>query len=62
MMHAAVLQGADHFEAGAIADVAEAFEGVAAEGALQDFAALGAIEERAPLLELADAVGRFHCV
>ena len=59
LMHAAVLQSADHFEAGAVADMAEPLEGVAAEGALQDVAALGAIEERAPLFELAHAVGRF---
>ena len=30
-----------------------------AEGALQDLPALGAVEERAPLLEFVDAVGRF---
>ena len=50
---------ADHFEAGAVADVAEALVGVAAEGALQNFAVFGAVEKRAPLLEFADAVGSF---
>ena len=39
-LHAAVLQRADHFQAGAVADVAEALEGVAAEGALQNVARL----------------------
>ena len=56
-MHAAVLQGADHLEAGAVADVAEPFEGVAAKGPLQNLAVLGAVEERAPLLQFAHALG-----
>src|SRR5689334_15210268 len=54
---AAILQSANELEAGAIADVAEALERVAAEGALHDVAGIGAVEERAPLLEFADAVG-----
>jgi hypothetical protein len=58
-LHAAILQRADHLQAGAIADVAQPLECVAAEGALEDVAARRAIEERAPLLELAHAVGRF---
>ena len=56
---AVVLQRADHLQAGAIADVREARIPVAAEIALQDSAVGGAVEERAPGLELADAVRRF---
>ena len=56
---AVILQRADHLEAGAIADVREARILVAAEVALEDAAVLRAIEDRAPRLELADAVGRF---
>src|SRR5713101_367203 len=54
---AAVLQRANHFQAGAVADVAEATESVPAEGALENLSVLGAIEKRAPLFELADARG-----
>src|SRR5256885_2113817 len=43
----------------AVANMAKALEGVAAESALQNVALLGAVEEGAPLLEFADAVGRF---
>ena len=57
--HAAVLQRANHFEAGAIAYVTEALERVAAKRALQNFALFGAVEKRAPLLEFTDAVGSF---
>ncbi len=53
-----VLQRADHLQAGAIADVCETRVAVAAEVALQDAAVLGAIEDGAPGLELAHAVGR----
>jgi hypothetical protein len=53
-----VLQGADHLQAGAVTDVSEAGETVAAEVALQDAPIGGAVERRAPLLELHDAVGR----
>ena len=56
---AVILQRADHLEAGAIADVREARIAMAAEVALEDPAVLGAIEHRAPGLELADAIGRF---
>ena len=56
---AVILQGADHFEAGAVAHVGEAGIAMAAEVALQDAAVFGAIEERAPGFEFADAVGRF---
>ena len=53
-----VLERADHLEAGAVADVREARVAVAAEVALGDEAVLGAIEERAPLLELEHALRR----
>ena len=56
---AVILQRADHLEAGAIADVREARILVAAEVALEDAAVGRAIEERAPRLELAHAIGRF---
>ena len=59
---AVLLERADHLEAGAVADVREARILVTAEVALEDAAVLRAIEERAPLLELVDAVGRFHRV
>ena len=58
LVDAVILQRADHLEAGAIADVREARIAVAAEVALQDPAVLGAIEDRAPRLELAHAIGR----
>ena len=54
-----VLQRADQFEAGAIADVGEARIAVAAEVALVDAAIGRAIEHGAPGLELADAIRRF---
>ena len=59
LMDAVVLQGADHFQAGAVADVREARIFVAAEIALQDAAVRGAVEDRAPGFEFAHAVGRF---
>src|SRR6266852_6447768 len=59
LLDAAVLKSANHFEAGAVANVAETFEGVTAESALQNVPILGTVEEGAPLLEFADAVGRF---
>jgi hypothetical protein len=58
-MDAVILQGADHFEAGAVAHVRQARIAVAAEIALQDAPIGGAVEERAPGFQLADAVGRF---
>src|SRR5262249_21780340 len=56
---AAILKRSNGFEAGAIADVAKAFEGVAAKGGLENVAGGSAIEERAPLFKFADAVGSF---
>ncbi len=55
-MYTAVLQGADHLQAGAVAYVAQALEGVPAESALQDVAVRSAVKECAPLLQLAHAV------
>ncbi len=55
----ALLKGADHLQAGAVADVGEARVAVAAEVALGDLAFLGAVEERAPTLEFPHPVGRF---
>ena len=57
-----LLERADHLEAGAITDVREARVLVTAEVALKDLAVLRAIEERAPLLELVDAIRSFHRV
>src|SRR4051794_28972237 len=58
-MDAVILQGADHLQAGAVADVRQARVAMAAEVALQDSAISGAIEQRAPCFELADALRRF---
>ena len=55
---AVILQRADHLEAGAIADVREPRIAMAAEVALEDPAVLRAVEDRAPGLELADAIRR----
>ena len=54
----AVLERADHLEAGPVADVGEPRVRVAAERPLQDAAVRGPVEDGAPVLELADAVGR----
>src|ERR1044071_8880136 len=53
-MNTPVLQGADHFEAGAVADVTESLEGVPPKRSLQDVAITGAVKQRAPLLQLMD--------
>ena len=58
-MDAVILERADHLEAGAIADVRQARILVPAEIALEDPAVRGAVEDRAPRLELAHAIGRF---
>ncbi len=58
-MDAVVLQGADHFQAGAVADVRQARIAMAAEIALQDAAVLGAVEDRAPGFQFAHARRRF---
>ncbi len=59
LVHAAILQGADHLQPGAVTDMTQPFEGVAAEGSLQDLAIFGAIEEGAPLLQFAHAFRGF---
>ena len=50
---------ADHFQAGAVADVREARITVAAEIALENFAVLRAVKHRAPGFEFVDARRRF---
>src|SRR5665213_4576995 len=61
-VNAVILQGADHFEAGAVAHVREAGIAVAAEVALQDASVFGAVEERAPCFQFVNARGRFFRV
>ena len=61
-VHAVVLQCANHFQAGAVADVRQTRIFVSAEIALQDAAVCGAVEQRAPRFQFADAVGRLFCV
>ena len=56
-MDAVVLEGADHLQAGAVADVRQAGILVTAEVALQDAAVLGAVKHRAPGFEFAGTVG-----
>ena len=53
-----LLEGADHLQPGAVADVGEPGEAMPAEVALEDPAVLGPIEQRPPRLELLDSVGR----
>ena len=50
-LHAAVLQRADHFQAGTVAHMTQSPEGVTAEGALQNLPVLRAIEKRSPLFQ-----------
>ena len=57
-VHGLVLQRADQLQAGAVADVDEAPVRVPAERALRHLAVRRAVEDPAPLLELAHAVGR----
>ena len=57
-LDAALLQGADHLQTGAVADVGQARVAVPAEVALADQPVLGAVEDRAPLLELDHPLGR----
>ena len=54
---AVILQGADHFEARAVARMREPRIAVAAEVALQNFAVFGAIEDGAPGFQFTHAVG-----
>ena len=53
-----MLEGADHLQAGAVADVGEPGVAVAAEVALADQPVRRPVEERAPVLELHDPLGR----
>ena len=59
LVDAVVLQRADHFQTGAVADVGEARIAMAAEVALQNAAVFRAVEERAPGFQFAHAVRRF---
>jgi hypothetical protein len=58
-MHAFVLQGANHLEAGAVAHMAQTAVGVATKRTLADFALGGAVKHGTPEFELANAVGGF---
>src|SRR5207248_5047972 len=53
-MNAVVLQRANHFQAGAVADVRQTRIFVAAEIALKNSSLLGAVKERAPRFQFAD--------
>jgi hypothetical protein len=55
LVDAVVLEGADHFQAGAVADVSEARVLVSAEVALEDAAVAGAVEDGSPGFQFADA-------
>ena len=55
-VNAVILQGPDHLESGAVADVRQARISMSAEVTLQDATVFGPIEQRAPCLELADAI------
>src|SRR5262249_33846225 len=57
LVDAVVLEGADHLQPGAVADVGQARVLVAAEVALEDAAVLRAVEDGAPRLQFADAGG-----
>ena len=59
LVDAVVLKRADHLEPRAVSDVGEPRSGVPAEVPLEDSSVLGAVEDGAPVLELAHAVGRF---
>ncbi len=59
LVNAVILQRADQFEAGAVADVGQPRILVAAEVALQDSAVLGAIENGSPGFQFANALGGF---
>ena len=59
LVHAVVLQRADHLQPGAIADMREARIFVAAKIPLQNAPVFRAIEDRAPGLELTHPRGRF---
>ena len=58
-MHGFVLEHADHFETGAVADVRQAAVGVAAERPLVDTSVRRAVEQCAPRFQLSNPIGRF---
>src|SRR5437899_9626903 len=57
-MDAAILQGANHLESGAITNVAETLEGVTTKSSLENLTVSGPIEERSPLFEFPHALRR----
>ena len=57
-----VLERPDHLEPGPVADVGEAGVRVTTERPLQDAPVRGPVEDGAPQLELADAIGRLQRV
>ena len=59
LMDAVILEGADHLQTGAVAHMRQARIAVAAEVTLEDVAVFGTVKQRAPLLQFANAVGRF---
>ncbi len=61
-MDGVLLQGADHFQAGAVADMGQARVAMTAEVALENQPFFGAVEERAPFLELKHPIRRFLSV
>ena len=58
LVNRVVLERADHLQPRAVAHVGQPRVAVAAEVALEDQAVLGAIEQRAPALQLQHAIGR----
>ena len=62
LMNAVILQGADHLQAGAIADMREPRIFVPAKISLQDAPVFCAIEHRAPGFQFPHAIGRFFRV
>ena len=56
LVDAVILQGADHLEAGAIADVSQSGVAVSPKVALADQTVLGPVEDRPPFFEFADSV------
>jgi hypothetical protein len=60
--HDPVLEGPDHLQPGAVADVGQARVGVTAERPLEDPAVARPVEHGAPALQLTDPVRRLLCV
>jgi hypothetical protein len=59
LLHAAILQRANHLQPGAIPDVAQPLIGVPSECPLQNISVRGAIENRAPLFKFPHPLRRF---